>query len=334
MGNDNSQITFPIEGNNHQNKIKINSKKLKYKESSNNNINNNQINPKQKSSKNQKVQKKNYIVPRISTTPDRNINIPGMTKNYDNNKRYVSYDKPLKASQNNENKNNYKKRELNDDKKIIKSKKKLKSTISIFYITNLLNSIYSGEIDKKFNKINELHLGSKNSISNNNKNNYNKKDISFVFDSIFRYNYFFKNTIKQIKIKSISKNKNQNNIYKNDNDNNIRKQISQPIYQRQKEQKINNDNKYIENKNQNMNSIINIKTNKNNINKNTTLFFNKLDIDEEIISVNNKKKNHYNLINNNINHKIISKKYSESRYITDSESDFISQDEINLVNNI
>ena len=29
MGNENSEITFPIESNNHYNKIKINSKKIK-----------------------------------------------------------------------------------------------------------------------------------------------------------------------------------------------------------------------------------------------------------------------------------------------------------------
>ena len=108
MGNDNSQITFPIEGNNHQSKIKINSKRIKHKEPSNNT---NKINCKQKNNKIQKIQKKNYIVPRISTTPDRNINIPGMDKNSKNTKRYVSYEKTLKTTQNNENKINYKKKE-------------------------------------------------------------------------------------------------------------------------------------------------------------------------------------------------------------------------------
>ena len=328
MGNDNSQITFPIEGNSHQNNIKINAKRIKHKEPSNNN---NQINHQQKTNhKNQKILKKNYIVPRISTTPDRNINIPGMNKNSINNKRYVSYEKNLKASQNNENKNNFKKIELNSDKKIVKTKNKFLNNISILYITNLLNNIYSCEID---NKINELHLGTKNLIFNNNNDNH-KKDINFMFDSIFRYNYFQKNIIKPIKIKNNSKNKNQNNIKNNNNI--ISKHFQETIKKQQNETKINNINnknniKYIENKNQNMNNIMNIKTNKKNINQNTTLVLNKIDIDEEVISVNNKKKNHINL---NINNNQINKKYSESRYVTDSESGFISQDEFNLVNNI
>ena len=331
MGNDNSQITFPIEGNNHQNNIKINSKRIKHKEPSNNN---NQINLQQKTNhKNQKILKKNYIVPRISTTPDRNINIPGMNKNSINNKRYVSYEKNLKASQNNENKNNFKKNELNiDNKKIVKTKNKLLNNISILYITNLLNNIYSCEID---NKINELHLGTKTLIFNNTNQNH-KKDINFMFDSIFRYNYFHKNVIKPIKIKSNSKNKNQNNNNIKNNNNIIPKHFQETIKKQQNETKINNINiknniKYIENKNQKMSNIINIKTNKKNINQNTTLVLNKIDIDEEVISVNNKKKNHINL---NINNNQINKKYSESRYVTDSESGFISQDEFNLVNNI
>ena len=108
MGNDNSQITFPIEGNNHQNKIQFNSKKLKHKKESSNN-NQIQINHKSKNYKNQKTTK-NYIVPRISATPDRNIIIPGMNKNPSNTKRYVSYEKPLKAMQNTENKNMIKKK--------------------------------------------------------------------------------------------------------------------------------------------------------------------------------------------------------------------------------
>ena len=186
MGNDNSQITFPIEGSNHQSKIKINSKKIKHKETSNNNI---IINSKQKNNKVQKNQKKNYIVPRISTTPDRNINIPGMDKNSNNTKRYVSYEKTLKAQQNNDNKVNHKKIELNN-KKSIKCKNKFIKNMSILYISNFLNNIYSSEIDNKLNKTNELHLGNQslifnNKINSNNNRNHNK-NISQMFDSIFK----------------------------------------------------------------------------------------------------------------------------------------------------
>ena len=100
MGNENSQITFPIEGNNNLDKIRIKYKKIKSKEISKNN---DKIISKQKNHTKQKTLK-NYIVPRISTTPDRNINIPGMDKNSNNTKRYVSYEKTLKAQQNNDNK--------------------------------------------------------------------------------------------------------------------------------------------------------------------------------------------------------------------------------------
>ena len=107
MGNENSQITFPIEGNNNLDKIRIKYKKTKSKEISKNN---DKIISKQKNHIKQKTLK-NYIVPRISTTPDRNINIPGLNKNSNNNKRYVSYEKQLKVmSGGNENKNNNKKK--------------------------------------------------------------------------------------------------------------------------------------------------------------------------------------------------------------------------------
>ena len=62
------------------------------------------------------------------------------------------------------------------------------------------------------------------------------------------------------------------------------------------------------------------------------MILNKFDVEKEVISVNNKKKdncNHINYINKNLNNK-----YSESKYITESESGFISQEEINLINNI
>ena len=146
MGNENSQITFPIEGNNNLDKIRIKYKKIKSKEISKNN---DKIISKQKNHIKQKTLK-NYIVPRISTTPDRNINIPGLNKNSNNNnKRYVSYEKQLKVmSGGNENKNNNKKKEISYKK--INNKNKFWKNTSILNISNLLNSIYSYEIDNRF----------------------------------------------------------------------------------------------------------------------------------------------------------------------------------------
>ena len=324
MGNDNSQITFPIEGNNHQNKIQFNSKKLKHKKESSNN-NQIQINHKSKNYKNQKTTK-NYIVPRISTTPDRNIIIPGMNKNPSNTKRYVSYEKPLKAMQNTENKNMIKKKEINNEKK----RNKIWNSKSIINITNLLNSIYSCEIDKKFDKVNELHLGINNQID---------KNINFMFDAIFRYNYFFKHQIKPIKIKSNSKNKNdKNNSHspspkQNENNTHIKNINNYNIINKN----MINNNKYLKSTPPKINGTINTISNTDikRVNQNTTLVLNKYDLEDEVISVNNKKKNNYNHINYNPN--IPNKKYSESRYITDkadSESAFISQEETSLMNNI
>ena len=316
MGNDNSQITFPIEANNHQNRIQINSKKIKNKESSNNN--NIQINQMHKNHKAQKTIK-NYIVPRISTTPDRNINIPGINKNPTNTKRYVSYDKPLKAMQNTENKNNFKKKEISN-KKI---NNKIWNSKSIINITNLLNSIYTFEIDKIFMKTNELHLGI---------NNYKDKNINFMFDSIFKYNNFFKTPIRP-KIKCNSKNKNdKSNSYspkktENYKDNKKLKNINYNINNKN----IINNNKYIKNSTSNINWTINNNIKGKDINHNTTLILNEYHLEDEVISVNNKKKK--NCINH-INNNILNKKYSESRYISDSESGFISQEEMSLVNNI
>ena len=324
MGNDNSQITFPIEGNNHQNKIQFNSKKLKHKKESSNN-NQIQINHKSKNYKNQKTTK-NYIVPRISTTPDRNIIIPGMNKNPSNTKRYVSYEKPLKAMQNTENKNMIKKKEINNEK----NRNKIWNSKSIINITNLLNSIYSCEIDKKFDKVNELHLGINNQID---------KNINFMFDAIFRYNYFFKHQIKPIKIKSNSKNKNdKNNSHspspkQNENNTHIKNINNYNIINKN----MINNNKYLKSTPPKINGTINTISNTDikRVNQNTTLVLNKYDLEDEVISVNNKKKNNYNHINYNPN--IPNKKYSESRYITDkadSESAFISQEETSLMNNI
>ena len=322
MGNDNSQITFPIEANN--NKIQFNSKKIKQKSSSNNN--NIQINPKLKNHKGQKTTK-NYIVPRISTTPDRNINIPGMNKNQTNIKRYISYDKQLKGTQNTENKNTFKKKEIKNKK--IKSNK-IWNNKSIINITNLLNSIYTYEIDKRINKTNELHLG---------LNNHNEKNINFMFDAIFKFSYCFTNTIKPIKIRSNSKNKNNKNNKSNSNspkqpeDNNAK--IKNINYNINNKNNIDN-NKYIKNTPPKINGTKNSNLNNNikNINQNTTLILNKYDLEDEVISINNKKKNNFINHINHINNNIPNKKYSESRYITDSESGFISQEEISLMNNI
>ena len=84
MGNENSQITFPIQNNNHNNKMKKNNKKLKTKD-----IPNKSIDTKNKNLKNPKILK-NYLIPSISTTSDRDLNIPDINKDIINNKRYGS----------------------------------------------------------------------------------------------------------------------------------------------------------------------------------------------------------------------------------------------------
>ena len=56
MGNENSQITFPIQNNNHNNKMKIYNKKIKTKD-----ISNKPIYAKNKNQKNAKILKNNLI---------------------------------------------------------------------------------------------------------------------------------------------------------------------------------------------------------------------------------------------------------------------------------
>ena len=333
MGNDNSQITFPIEANNHQNIVQINSKKIKHKEPQNNN----KLDKKIKNHKNTKTTK-NYIVPRISATPDRNINIPGMNKNSNNSKRYVSYEKNMKEMKSNE--TNLKKKEIFSKK--VKIKNSIANNKFILNITNLLNNIYSSEIDRRFYKTNDLHLGIKSLHLNNSSYNNKNKGINSMFDSIFRYNYFFKNSIKPIKIKSISKGRNKSNSNSPKNSENLKKKNQNEEYQNIKITKINNNKntkenniKFIENKKEkrkehNLESNKNINLNNNIVNQNTTLVLNKFDLDNEVISVNNKKKSN----NKNINNDVYNKRYSESRFVGDSESGFISAEEMSLVKNL
>ena len=334
MGNENSQITFPIEGNNNLDKIRIKYKKIKSKEISKNN---DKIISKQKNHIKQKTLK-NYIVPRISTTPDRNINIPGLNKNSNNNKRYVSYEKQLKVmSGGNENKNNNKKKEISYKKINNKNNKFWKNT-SMLNISNLLNSIYSYEIDNRFCKTNELYLSEKRNYFNATNKNFGIS-IFNMFDSLFKYNYFIKNR-KQIIIKSNSNNKNKTNNSNKNHSHSPKKSEQNINYKNINLNKIVNDKKNIYTKSNNIKYIekekpnINININKKTINTNTTLILNKFDVEKEVISVNNKKKDNCNHIN--YNNKNLNKKYSESKYITESESEscFISQEEINLINNI
>ena len=89
MGNENSEITFPIESNNHYNKIKINSKKIK-----NRDILNKPNDPKNKNQKNPKILK-GYIIPRISATPDRNINLQTVLSSLRLNKEDIKNNEKL-----------------------------------------------------------------------------------------------------------------------------------------------------------------------------------------------------------------------------------------------
>ena len=307
MGNENSQITFPIKSNTYNNKMKINNKKIKNKD-----ILNKPIDQKIKIPKNPKILK-GYVIPRISATPDRNINIPGINKESINNKRYISYEKDLKT---NSNTNQYKNKE-NEFKNSINNRNI--NNKSIIYITNLLNSIYSYGIDKELSHINLLNTGTKNLNFNNSSNKkYVKKDrINVMFDVAFKYNYFYNNSNR------IRKRNNSKNRYNSP-------RICDSKFHSSDSKNAKNSNKESVNHN-----IKNIKLNENmkkNIdNHNNTLVLNALNIDNEIISVNNKKKNSNNYLNQN---KKNNKKYSESQFISESESGFVSSEEMSLINNM
>ncbi len=312
MGNENSEITFPIENNNHYNKIKINSKKSK-----NRDIFNKPIDLKNKNPKNPKILK-GYIIPRISATPDRNIKISGMNKdNIDNSKRYGSYEKSLKTN------SNYIKNKDNDFRKIIRITNK-NTNKTILSITNLLNSLYTYGIDKEISEINLLNSGTKNLNFNSgvkNKNDTKKEGINIMFDATFKYNYYYNNSNRVNRKKS-------NNKYRY-NSPRIHDSISQS----------NEYNDIKTSKNNNMNYVNSIKitepknTNDNysqNVNiHNTTLVLNKYSMENEVISVNNKKKN-FKYNQKNINNK----KYSESKFVSESESGFVSSEEMSLIKNI
>ena len=315
MGNENSQITFPIEPNSNYNKIKINNKKIKYKIISNRPIEN-----KLKNQKNTKVIK-GFIVPRISITPDRNVNIKGINKEDLNNKRYGSYEKPLKSNNNdNKNKNNI-------NKKTILNRNRYNEE-SIIYITNLLNSIYSYEIDKEINDINLINSGTKNINFNSGikgKSYSKKQGINLMFDAIFNYNYYFNNSNKINKKKSINKNR-YNSPYSPES-------ISQSkaINEIKNSRNTNIDN-INDIKNVHINNQNNQKNKNNYNNPNTSIILNNYNIENEVISVNNKRHNYDKVLDNYL--KTNNKKYSESRFLYESESGFISSEEMSLINNM
>jgi hypothetical protein len=66
--------------------------------------------------------------------------------------------------------------------------------------------------------------------------------------------------------------------------------------------------------------------------QNTTLILSEVNMENEVISVNNKKKNSHN--NQKEYLKNSHKKYSESRFVSETESGFISSEEISLLNNM
>ena len=300
MGNENSQITFPIEGKNKCNKIKITNIKSK-------DISNKVIDRKNKQPKKGKIPKGNNIISRISVTPDKNINIPGINKEIINNKRYGSYEKPIKIkTNNNKNKNTCPKSSFNV--------RDIYNNKTIFCITNLINSIYSFEIEKELSDINLYNSGTKNINFGSrikNKNISKKEGINIMFDAIFNYNYFNNNCNKGNK--KINNNKYRYNSPK------ITKSISQS-----NEYDENNNSKPINRNNITKNAKIcdNIYED----NQNTTLVLNKLNLDNEVISINNIK-------SKNKNHDI-NKKNNDSKFISDSESGFLSSEEMSLLNNI
>ena len=293
MGNENSQITFPIESSNHYKKMKLNNKKIKYKDIP--------FKPYENKDKKRKILKivKDYEIQRISTTPDRNIYIPGINKEtLKDCKRYGSCERDSRINiDEGINRENIK-------KKCIKKR----CVNSIFHITNLLNSIYSYGIDKEINDLNFI---------NRSKKQYSKNEgINGIFDSTFRYNFFFNNMNKTNRKKNINKIRNKSPI------------LFDSVTKTKEENEFRNSkspNFYNKNDNENQNTHHKHK-------QNTTLILSEVNMENEVISVNNKKKNSHNiqkeyLKNNN-------KKYSESRYVSEAESGFISSEEISLLNNM
>ena len=294
MGNENSQITFPIESSNYYNKVKTNNKKIKYKE-----IPFKPYENKDKKRKNQKIVK-NYEIQRISTTPDRNVYIPGINKEtLKDYKRYGSCERDSRINiYEGINKENIK-------KKCIKNK----SINSIFHITNLLNSIYSYGIDKEIGELNSI---------NRTKKQYSKNEgINGIFDATFKYNFFMNNMNKTKRKTNINKIRNKSPIMydsvpKTKEVNEIRNTKSPNFYN-----KNDNENQNTHHKHQ----------------QNTTLILSEVNMENEVISVNNKKKSSHNNKNDYLKNSN-NKKYSESRFVSETESGFISSEEISLLNNI
>ena len=293
MGNENSQITFPIESNNHYHKMKSNNKKIKYKDIP--------FKPYESKDKKRKIQKimKGYEIQRISATPDRNLYIPGINKEaLKDSKRYGSCERDSRINLNEEvNKDNI-------NKKIIKSK----GVNPIFHITNLLNSIYSYGIDKEINEFNSLNRA---------KKQYSKiEGVNGIFDATFKYNYFLNNMNKTKRKKVGNKIRNKSPI----------------IYDSESK-----TNEVSENRNSKSPNFYNKKDNENQNshnkhNQNTTLILSEVNMENEVISINNKKKNSHN--NQNEYFKGSNKKYSESRFVSETESGFMSSEEISLLNNM
>ena len=134
------------------------------------------------------TQKTNY---KLSSTPDRNLNIVGIKKDR-NSKKYNSYDKDNKTIS-----TDYK------SKKSISGKKnKRKNKNSIKHICSLLNSIYNNMIDIKINS--KDFPMNKKYHENIQKNQYDlkKKGIFPIFDSIFCDKKLFSINFNKVKNKS------------------------------------------------------------------------------------------------------------------------------------
>ena len=293
MGNENSQITFPIESNNHYNKVKANNKKIKNKEILFKHYEN--------KDKKRKIQKivKDYEIQRISTTPDRNVYIPGINKEtLKECKRYGSCERDSRIIINEGiNKGNIQKKRI-----------KSKCFNSIFHITNLLNSIYSYGIDKEIGEFNSLNITKKQCSKN--------EGINGIFDATFKYNFFINNINKVKKKTNINKIRNKSpimydSVSKTKEVNEFRNSKSPNVYNKHDNENQNTHHKH---------------------KQNTTLILNEINMENEVISVNNKKKSNHN--NQNEYLKNSNKKYSESRFISETESGFISSEEISLLNNM
>lgn len=321
MGNDNSDIPLYLENKNF----------IKNKNNNTQNINNiskigtNSKNKNQNIQSNQRVPHK-YFIHRTSATPDRELKFHGISNenNEKENKRGGSYDKITKSTSSNSKKQS--------DISFIGIKKKYRNNNDMINrINNFINSIYNYGIDKEISKIEFHHSGTKNlnfnGLSNNNNlnnndNNFDQNDkLNFIFDSVFKYSFYNNNYNNNLKK---GRKKNQNN-----------KGISphkSSIYFSNNYEEINNkSNKIINN-----NLINKPKIDKNEGTQNTTLILNKYDPDNEVISINNRKNKKFNNFKNNNNQREnYYKNDNDSKNTkTESESLFMSSEEIEIINNI